>query len=889
MARSWLVLASALFGLGVLLSADLYGDRVDASWKEQQRLVSLASALNVNIGEQLRASSHMLETLTLDAPSLLQAQDGVARLNKRMELLTQSVIGIRSLLLVDANGVVVSSNSPELMGLNLLNSERYTTIRSGSDPAMLYVSPPFTTPLGTYTVSLGKVLLNAQGQFDGYLLAILSPDYFGVLMKSLLYSPDMRLSVVHGDGKVIYSTQSSLDVRNVDLSTAADSVFNRHTSSGQPGSFTIDKATLTGDVRFYALHSIFPVAVQADKALVVAVSREASAVFANWRKSAIHSAVLFAIITLTVCLGFLAYARRRLAYRQLVTEKEQEKTQANARIAQTATHLAVAHQQLRSRETELADAQRLAKIGSWSWHADTDVIDASPEMCQIFGREHIPRFADQVDHMFPHDAWLQLQQARQTVLQTRQGYDLELPALRADGSHIWVNSRSEPLINDDGVVIGLRGMVQDITERKQAESIAKSERFIRTITDAMPGLVAYFDRNLRCCFANKAYLDWYQMSAEAMMGTALMELLGESLFAVNQPHIEAVLAGQSQQFERFLTKRDGSLGHVLANYIPDTDEYGQVGGFILLVSDIKALRLAEADRQVAASVFENTVEAIMVTDDHGVILSVNPAFTEITGYPAHEAVGQTPRLLRSNRHDEVFHEDVWRQIKDKGQWKGEEWNRRKNGEEFLKWQTITRVGAKDQATVRYISVFHDITEAWQKHERNRHLAFHDALTDLPNRALLLERLERCITLNERKAEGLALMFLDLDRFKVVNDTLGHAVGDALLKTVAVKLQALVRQADTVARLGGDEFVVMLVNPANQDEVEHIAKRIIAAFNEPMQLGTAVAQVGTSIGIAMYPDNGTSAAELLKNADAAMYQAKQNGRNSFAFASSAEET
>ena len=223
----------------------------------------------------------------------------------------------------------------------------------------------------------------------------------------------------------------------------------------------------------------------------------------------------------------------------------------------------------------------------------------------------------------------------------------------------------------------------------------------------------------------------------------------------------------------------------------------------------------------------------MVTDTHGVIQSVNPAFTEITGYPAQEAIGQTPRLLRSNHHTPEFHAGVWQKISATGLWQGDIWNRRKNGEIFLAWQTITRITGSGGEADRYVSVFHDSTDTWHKNESIRHLAFHDALTSLPNRSLLMERLERQISLQARDPRCLAVLFLDLDRFKAVNDTLGHAVGDDLLVAVSQKLQALVRQSDTVARLGGDEFVVMLDNPANREEVAQIANRIIAVINEPM--------------------------------------------------------
>jgi len=429
------------------------------------------------------------------------------------------------------------------------------------------------------------------------------------------------------------------------------------------------------------------------------------------------------------------------------------------------------------------------------------------------------------------------------------------------------------------------GLVRDISEQEaarlsleaSARAVTESELFLKSITNAMPGLIAYWDSDLRCRFANKPYLEWFGKTPEAMIGIHIQELLGDQLYATNEPYIQGALRGESQLFERSITKVNGSVGYTLSNYVSDFDAKGTVAGFFVLVSDVTPIKAAEVELKLAASVFTHTIEGIFVTDGDGIILSVNPAFTTITGYTAAEAIGQTPRILRSDRHDEEFHAYVWRDIAANGKWQGEIWNRRKGGEVFIGWQTITKVPGSGDEPVRYISVFQDITELWRKDEYIRHMAFHDALTDLPNRSLLIELLTQQIALAERENRILAVMFLDLDGFKQVNDTLGHEVGDALLKTVAEKLLKLVRQSDCVARLGGDEFVILLNNPANQDEVSLIADRIVAVINQPMELAGKAAQVGVSIGIAMFPQDGKKPNDLLKNADFAMYETKKSGK------------
>ncbi|MBC7455045.1 MAG: diguanylate cyclase, partial [Massilia sp.] len=561
-----------------------------------------------------------------------------------------------------------------------------------------------------------------------------------------------------------------------------------------------------------------------------------------------------------------------------------------ARAMASASHLLkermsaieAAHAASLRHEADMTQVQRIAQIGGWHWDAKMDTTLASPELCRIFGRTDFPPVMQQCDVLFPHAAWRELNHAIEEVVHSGKGYDLELPALRADGSHFWINIRAEVVRGAGGEVTGMRGMVQDITQRKQAESIAKSERFIKAIANAVPGMVSYWDSTLRCRFANRSYLEWYGKRPEDIIGGTMLDLMGEPMFALNEAYFAAVLAGEKQEFERTLTKPDGSVGHALAHYMPDIDAYGEVVGFFALVSDVTPLKKAEGELRLAANVVQNTVDGIMVTDAHRIILSVNPAFSAVTGYSARESLGQTPALLESHRHDAQFHASVWRQIVQAGQWEGEIWNRRKDGEMFLAWQTTTRIAGSAGEAARYVSVFRDITATWSNNERIKHLAFHDALTDLPNRALLMERLEHHIVLAARAPRTLAVLFLDLDQFKSINDRLGHHVGDDVLIVVARKLQALLRQSDTVARLGGDEFVILLDSPRGRDDVVDIAERIIASIHEPMTLRGETARVGTSMGIALFPADGASAAQLINQADSAMYASKKAGKNTYRF-------
>lgn len=294
----------------------------------------------------------------------------------------------------------------------------------------------------------------------------------------------------------------------------------------------------------------------------------------------------------------------------------------------------------------------------------------------------------------------------------------------------------------------------------------------------------------------------------------------------------------------------------------------------------EALVVSQRNLRLAEKVIESSLEGIIITNPAGVIESVNPAFTRLTGYSAEEAIGQTPRLLRSGRHGAEFYEAMWQQLAREGQWLGEIWNRRKNGEIYPELLTITAIRDDNGITSHYAALFSDISEVKENEERIRSLAYFDPLTGLPNRRLFYDRLTMAVAHAHRSGHRLAVMFVDLDRFKRVNDSLGHGIGDKLLQEVATRLVASVREDDTVARTGGDEFVIMLSEVDDVEGVVMIARRIIEMFTKPMMIEGNELVVTCSVGVSFYPDDADEAEFLIQNADSAMYRAKDLGRNSF---------
>ncbi|EGW55124.1 putative signaling protein [endosymbiont of Tevnia jerichonana (vent Tica)] len=279
---------------------------------------------------------------------------------------------------------------------------------------------------------------------------------------------------------------------------------------------------------------------------------------------------------------------------------------------------------------------------------------------------------------------------------------------------------------------------------------------------------------------------------------------------------------------------------------------------------------------------ENSSEGMMITDARGNILDVNSAFCVITGYTAQETRGCNPRILRSGRHDESFYQAMWNELKQTGHWQGEIWNRRKDGEVYPEWLSISQIADDAGEIQNYVAVFTDISSIKESERQLFHLAHHDPLTRLPNRLLLNARLEHLIDQARRNIHSIALMFLDLDRFKNINDSLGHALGDQLLIEVAQRLNGRIRQQDTLARLGGDEFVVILDQPGGTSEIANLAQVLIDALDQPFSLGGKEAFITTSIGISLYPDDAIEREALLRNADIAMYRAKEEGRHRYAF-------
>jgi diguanylate cyclase (GGDEF)-like protein/PAS domain S-box-containing protein len=462
----------------------------------------------------------------------------------------------------------------------------------------------------------------------------------------------------------------------------------------------------------------------------------------------------------------------------------------------------------------------------------------------------------------------------------------EVTLARADGSRF--GAQFDGLRLDEAGKSRLLLVLTDITAHKKTEAaLREQEEFFRLIAENLGDFIAVLDTEGRRIYNSPSYQQLFGDSRDLRGTDSFAEIHEEDRTRIKQAFDETVRTGVGRRSEYRFQLADGSIRHMESVGGVITDGTGEVLRVVVVARDVTERKLAETQLQQAAAAFETHL-GIMVTDAGGVIQKVNRAFSDLTGYAAEEAVGQTPKLLQSGRHDAAFYAAMRDSVRSSGSWQGETWNRRKNGEIYPQWLTITAVrNGTDAGASHFVATMADISERKAAEEQIRHLALYDDLTQLPNRRLLIDRLRWALTASSRSRRHGALLMIDLDRFKELNDNHGHDHGDLLLQLVAQRLTRCIREADTAARLGGDEFVVMLTD-LSEDPAEArraataVGEKILAALNRSYPLFGKRHHSTPSIGITLFADQQQSVDQLLKQADMAMYQAKAAGRNAMKF-------
>ena len=432
--------------------------------------------------------------------------------------------------------------------------------------------------------------------------------------------------------------------------------------------------------------------------------------------------------------------------------------------------------------------------------------------------------------------------------------------------------------------IFLVGAVHDITSSKEADLLIRQrEMELRQLADAMPQIVWIANVDGHCVYMNRQWTNFTGLSIEQSYVDGWLHVIHpEDQSRFRELWQNAVDGKTIFEVEHRLRRADGEYFWWLIRGVPMLDESGEIYKWFGTNTDIHEIKLTEQKLRVAAIAFE-TQEGMMVTDAKINILSVNRAFTEITGYSSEEVIGKSPKLLQSGQMKAEFYRSMWKSIQDTDHWSGEIWNRRKNGEIYPEYLTITAVKDTDGKLTNYVSSLMDISLRKKSEEKIEQLAYYDQLTELPNRRLFRDRLEQDIRRVERNRSSLALLFIDLDRFKEVNDTLGHDKGDVLLIEVARRIRQHVRETDTLARLGGDEFTIILPEYGEESSIDRVVQDVLRELETPFDLGGgSVSHISCSIGIVFYPQHTNNIEDLLKHADQAMYAAKDAGRNRFCY-------
>lgn len=613
----WLMLALALGCLGSYIAFALSIDHGRIGAAQRERLMDQAEIVEKNLVQQLRSAHRAMESIVGDLAGRPLKRDGLEPMDKQLKLVSDTLGGVRTLFVVNAQGRVVSSNREELIGLDLSKREYFRLARDTPSPKTLYVTPPYRTVLNSYLINLVRMVPGPKGEFAGIVVAGADPDFFRTLLDSVRATPDTLSGIFHGDGKVFVLFPEREGAIGFDASKPG-SFFTRHLEGGASASLLHGTFYVTGEERVMAMRTIQPDNLSMDKPLIVTVSRHVPEIFAPWRRDVWSQGGLFCVLVLSSTFGLFYLQRRQ----------------------------------------------------------------------RIFMREY---------------------------------------------------------------------------ERQLLEN-----------------------------------------------------------------------------------------------------------------------RLAEEALNLMAKSFTHSGEGMVITDAEANIIRVNNAFTRLTGYGAGEVLGKNPKILSAGMTPASVYETMWASLTTRGVWEGELWDRRKTGEVYPKWLSITAIRSRSGELTHYLGSFSDISERRKSEAKIRHLAHHDALTQLPNRLMLHEQLARVIQSARDGGGRAAVMLIDLDRFKAINDTMGHHVGDQLLVEVASRLVQSVREHDIVARLGGDEFVVVLPEIETADDAAVVAYKITLAISAPYQLANKALHTSPSIGISLYPDHATESDDLIRFADVAMYHAKGEGRSNHQF-------
>lgn len=861
--------------LGVVLSVILLREHHLVEARESDRLQLQARVIDENLVRQLEGVNNALSGIR-DELETSELAAGDAATAARLKLLSDAMPGVRTMVILDERGVIVASSRAELIGVSSSKRDFFTTPRQRPDRGVLHVSAPFKSPLGPLVIAMGRVLSNAEGGFAGVVVATLDPEYFEVVLRSVLYAPDMRASIADVDGNIFVTMPTNERVLGVNLAKRG-SMFVRHRDGGQNATLSTGVAQIEGEERMIALRTLDHESLHMDKPLVASVGREVSAIYGPWRTVATRFALFYAGALLAASLGLHLSQRRRMVFRRLAADASQQRQQGAERL-------------------DLA--LRGADLGLWDIHVPTGDIVVNPRERELLGftaDEVLPQAGEWKQLIHPDDRAL----VDRAILPHLRGgaptYACEHRMAHKDGHYVWVSSRAMIVERDaNRLPVRIVGTHLDITERRSndaelartAAMLQQSEEQMRQVTDSLPVLIARWDMDQRFRFANRAFQDWLGLEPASLLGRSVREVYGDKAYSGIQQHIEAAMGGQRVVYEREMATPHGPR-HVEVTLIPHPGPDGEVRSVYGLINDLTARHRAEQQRarseERLSLALESSGLALFDWDIPGDRIYHSAQASAMRGEPAAETTASTAEwraFVHPDDLDAMLTSTKAALMGDASEYHAE-FRLRKSSGGFSWIRARGRVVERDAGSraLRLAGTYANIDAHKVAEDRLRHRAEFDMLTNLPNRASFVERLQKAMG-RATRSSPMALLFLDIDHFKTVNDTLGHEAGDQLLKVFATRMREGVRQSDTVSRLAGDEFTVILEGLRGADAARARAAKLVEMLRAPIPLGGKMHVITVSVGIAMQRHAETDDADLLRRADAALYEAKRRGRNGY---------
>jgi diguanylate cyclase (GGDEF)-like protein/PAS domain S-box-containing protein len=871
----WLALAALLLVVAAFLGWTLYRDHTSTEAVEGDRLQVQARVIDENLIRQLEGAYKALGGISDESKSLAPARVD-SSLTRELKLLTDAMPGISAMLVLNADGTIVASSREGLLGKNFRQREYFEAPRKGADPDKLYVSPPFVTTLNNYIVVVSRALTDHNGQFVGVVTATLDPDYFNVVLKSVLYAPDMRTTLIHDDGQIFLNVPVNGAALGTDL-TAQDSFFSRHQRAHAVSTLAIGKSRTTGDERMIALRTIDRADLHIDRPMVASAGRTLEAIYAPWRARAWQLGALFSVLAIGSSIALWLNHRRRRAF-GLIAEA------------------VVRERQVGAERVELA--LRGANLGLWDLHVPSDSFVVNARERSLLGftpDEALSGAGAWRELIHPDDRT----RVAASILPHLQGhaatYACELRMLHRDGHYVWLSNHAMIVERDaSGAPLRIVGTHLDITERKRTEErlqtsaalLRESEEELRLLTDNMPALVSRLDLEQRFRFVNRAYGDWLQIDSSSLIGKSLVEVYGQKAYDSFSTQIDSALAGRKVAYEREMQTQGGTR-RVAFTLVPQTGQDGNVKGFYALAIDITARHEAEQQQARSEERLSFALEgSSLALFDWDIVSGMMYHSAQAAAMRGDSAIASMTAAtdLQSHVHPEDLEgmlTQLAQAVTGRSPLYHAEFRLRRNTGDWLWVRARGRVVQRDAAgrALRLAGTYADINDRKIAEGKLRRRAEFDSLTGLPNRAVFQERLQDAMM---RAASGkpMALLFLDIDHFKTINDTLGHDAGDQLLKIYAGRMQAIVRQSDTVARLAGDEFTIILEAVRDLGDAKAIAAKLVEALRAPIDLAGRQLEVTASIGLALCTGGDTDDVGLLRRADQALYEAKRRGRNGY---------